>query len=411
MARRVSTRTVSGFSSQIFASAANVLILFACAQRMTPAEFGELAVVVAFVTAATVGSRGIFGTMLSVTANRPVALFREANYALPAATALGLTLSLLSILVGIVLDVHYWYAIAISFPLILTQDIMRFALTAMGKSLFAAVSDGIRFIFSGSLYVCVLLGVELSGEALLMLWGGGSAVGLLVVWKSSQVTPHFNGIIKWIGEDVKERGAFAFDSTLLGITTITYVALLALSIGPEELASIRGAGTLLGPFNTLASGVAMVIVPQLVQSGGTPKSMLRQLVPLSFALVALALIMGSLGLWLPASAGALLLGATWAGASIVLPIMGLEYALQGIRSVLVNILRASRASLWITVNRVVSTIGIISVALVVPQFGGFIMVAWAMVVNAGLGCIVMVVAVMRLKPNPEHGHPPNGFEG
>ncbi|WP_194860512.1 hypothetical protein [Dietzia sp. SYD-A1] len=384
-----SAPAILGFSSQGLTSLANVIGVLACAQVGGAAEFGEVAMAVAAITAATISCRGVFGMMISIASDDEVLLREEISRAIPAAFILGSTLALAIAAIGLATGSKIWLAAAVCMPFILAQDTFRYSCSAAKTPGTALLSDCIRFIVSVAIYGTAVSTNVITSPQVLGLWGAGSAMAIVIAWPRLGIKPRFKGFCAWIRADIIQRRAFSFDSIVLALTTVTYVGLLGLFLGTVEVAAIRGAGTILGPYNTLVSGVAMVLVPQLVRDGGPVSRSIRSLIPLSVGLATIALVMGSVGLWLPDRYGSLLLGDTWKLASLVLPIMGLEYAIQGVRGVLVNVLRSRRANLGITVNRVISTGGTLAVAIAAPQFGNFIVVAWCMIINAVLGLFIV----------------------
>lgn len=392
--RFTNLESLYGYSSQLLASIANVLVVMACARVVDTATFGLIAIAVTLLTSSTLAVRGVLGTPLIVLAGSAADVKRELSFAIPAAAALGVILAAISMVYGLVSDQLIWFVLAGTFPFVLVQDLLRFAGAAIGNRNIAVISDLARFVVSAGAFAGTVVNPGLNGVSLFLSWALGSAFGIVLVFRKLSVKLRFAGCRSWLMDRRKERLAFSLDSILTAITAVAYVSILAVAIGTTDLAAIRGAGTLLGPYNTLVSGLTLVIVPQLVRLSGSLTEKSRAVLPLGGLLCVVALVIGSAGFWLPDRVGEFFLGETWILAAIVLPIMGLEYGIQALRGVLTSVLRAQRLVGWIVLAQSVSSAGIIAVALIAPIFGDYVTVAWCMVGNAILGCVIALLAVV-----------------
>ncbi|WP_314035725.1 hypothetical protein [Dietzia sp. CH92] len=389
--------SAAGFADQAASSLANILVIFACARVMDVASFGEASVAFAIVTAIIMGCRGFLGTSLAVLSGDHDRVKSELDRASGAALLLGFFIGLILVLYGAWSDSSIWIVFGLGCPFLAAQDVIRYGAISLSRSTLALTSDLVRLVVSIVCFASTFTSHhQFPPVAIVGSWPAGAVLSVLVVCFVLKVRPSPRSFIVLMADRLRERLGYAFDTLMMSVTSILYIVILTSLLGNEGVAGLRGAGTLLGPLNTMVAGLSLVMVPRLARSKASVSAMIREVIPLTTAMCVVAGLCGSLGFWLPESLGSALLGPTWVAAAIVLPIMAVEYALTAIRTSLSTILRARRAASRLVVARIASTVGMLTVAAVGPLFGGPEAVAWGMVMNSAVGVTIVAVLLTSL---------------
>lgn len=361
---------------------------------MSVSEFGLFSVGVAVVTALLMACRGFLGTSLAVLSGEDNTVNRELRVAAGAGLLAGALLGALVALCGLILSNPVWLVLGIGLPFLIWQDVLRYGAISLERPAVALSSDSVRLAFS-TIAFAYSLGFPQTSETLLATaWPVGAGVAAIIISATLGTRPTVDSLLSSLKERLSERMSYGFDTLMMSITSILYVIILTLQLGSEGVAGLRGAGTALGPLNTLVAGLSLVMVPRLVRAKGTISDNLRTMAPLSLGLVLIATFCGSAGLWLPVEIGELILGATWVSAAVVLPIMGLEYAVSSVRTSISTVLKAQRAAGKLAAARVMSTVGMLCVATFAPLFGGPVTVAWAMVINSLISVSTITILLL-----------------
>jgi len=318
-----------GFVDQGLSSASNVLVMFAVARTSSVVEFGAVALVLMFVTTALAVTRGTFGTPLLLSGSRPPAeRARELGGAQTGAIAIGVMVALAVLVAGTLQAALLPAAVlAIATPVVLAQDVHRFAALARQDQFGAVLWDGIWAL--GVLALLVLTWVDqslLSGVQVLTCWAMLASASLAGLMARSGALPVLFGWVAWWRESHGHRIRFGVEGAIGALSSLLVVSGAAVLIGEAAAAALRGAGTIMGPLSVLMSAMPLAILPEAVRTAQSPHRTWGILRKVAASMSVVALAVGALGLLLPESWGALLLGASWRVVAPLLPITGLEYA-------------------------------------------------------------------------------------
>ncbi|MGG5260603.1 hypothetical protein [Phycicoccus avicenniae] len=398
MARTGGSRGVAlGVVDQALSSASNVLVLLAVARTSDIELFGLVAVLFLAVSTALAATRGSLGTPILLTGGREEAGYRtEVTGALVAALAVGLAVGVLVAVVGVLVGSPLVGAVlGLSLPVVLLEDVARFAALARGDQLGAVVWDGVWALGSVLVFLATVVRPDGIGPVTVIgvwgLLGLLAAVGLAMRGRLSLRRPSLGS---WWRRDGSGRLQYGTEGLLGAVSSLAVVSGASLLIGADASAALRGAGTLLGPLSVVMAAVPLAVVPRAARASDDPARTWATLRRIGFALTGLALTVCLVALVLPDAVGRLLLGDTWSVAGPLLPITGLEYAGLAWISVTYTLLRSHGQSRTLLRTRVVHSVASLVLALgAAAVWGTAPAVAWALVVTAaGVALLVRRMA-------------------
>ena len=322
-------RVVASAGDQVLSSVSNAVILFAMAGPSSVEAFGAAVLVFSIVTAAIGLVRGALGTpLLLMSGDTRPDILREASRGFAAAMVAGIAVGLVALVTSVALDepqVGIAYAVAV--PIVLAQDVLRFVAMALGEPESAFVSDAVWAFGAGAVLVVTWAAPHLlSIPEMIWAWSSAGALALLVLGYRIRVTPTVRGLRSWWTEFWQHRVRFAFESGIDQIGAIVIVSISTLFIGTVAAASLRGAVTILGPFAVLISSLPLIVIPEAVRAGHSPRQVWSTLSHAAWITSGFAATIGFLTPFVPPAWGRFLLGDSWPEATAVLPFLGLEYA-------------------------------------------------------------------------------------
>jgi O-antigen/teichoic acid export membrane protein len=266
--------------------------------------------------------------------------------------------------------------LAASLPVLLYQDTLRFVYFNVGNPRRVAVMDTTWGIASVASLLVLTNTQSMSVEGGLAVWGGGAAISILIGLPRAAV-PTLQRTRAWMPELRGDGGKLAVDGLIA--TSGGSLALIALGgvATVRDVASIRGARTLLGPTQLVVASAETVIIPIVARSEGAEGAWRTGR---NFALVtapALCLLGFGLGL-LPNHVGRALLGASWHGTAPVLFPMGAALGAGMVWTGAEMFMRiAGRVGITVVV-RVIAGIATIVATVIAGSLSGATGAAWAM---------------------------------
>jgi O-antigen/teichoic acid export membrane protein len=345
---------LAGGIDQVLSSVSNAVVVFAVARAGRAAEFGHAALMFSIVAAAIGIARGAIGTPLLLSGGQdPARIRRESRSAAAAAMTFGGAVAVVT--VGASIAVHapgLGLAFAVSAPLVLAQDALRFVGITLGEPQIALASDAVWTL--GALALLGLTWLEpgrITAAALVWGWGAGALAALLLLCVALRLTPAWLGLIRWWRPGGRMRVRFALDSGLEQTTVIAVISISTIAAGPVAAAALRGAATLLGPFAILLSAFTLVAIPEASRAHATAPALWRRLRALTLPASVAALIIGIGCGFVPDRWGVLALGETWSHSAAVLPWLGVEYAALCWAGAAYNIFRYRRQTRGLVVGR------------------------------------------------------------
>jgi hypothetical protein len=311
---------------QVLASASNGLLLFVLAQSATVAEFGAISLLVAVLFTWVGFNRGALGTpilLVSKLSRHEVEI--ESGYAFTwtlvtsvsaAAAVFGIGAALGQTSIAVVL--------ALAAPIVLVQDVLRYAPIAFGQPVIAVVSDGVWALFMLALLVINVAGGAVPVDIALLVWGLGGAISAAILVLLSAVRPKYHRLVTWWRTYSPARIRFGGTYATMPLTAAITTAAITAFAGLAPVAAIRGAVALFGPITLLIMAVPTVYLMHVRRSGASPRAQWRLLVQVSVGMSALTLLATALLCAIPAEVGTLLLGDVWPPAVSVAPFVGLQ---------------------------------------------------------------------------------------
>jgi hypothetical protein len=226
-------------------------------------------------------------------------------------------------------------AIAICLPALLLRDAYRFVLFAMRRG-GGAFSN--QVIWSALVLAGLAGASSLSASkvvTLVLIWGGSAAVAAVAAAIQAGFVPRPTRVWDWYRAQRDIAGYYAGEGLVTTAAAQLYLYGIAAIGGIPVVASVRGAGVLLGPLQVAIQGAQLTAVPQGVDALRTSTDRLKSNIRwLAIVLVTLTALWGAAAVLLPQSLGYSLLGSTWPGAhEIIIPMtvvyIGLSLAAAG----------------------------------------------------------------------------------
>jgi hypothetical protein len=283
-------------------------------------------------------------------------------------------------------------ALGLVLPLVLVQDGLRYAFSALRRPQRALAADALRLL-------CVV-------PALLLQPRHASPARLVAVWGVSALPALLLGLVLLrpfvAGAELRLRGylrrghlgmRFAVEFAVGNASSQLAVLGLGLLGSPLAVGALRGATTLFGPLNVLFNSVNAFGPPLLRRLGGRPATV-RAAGVLGGLLAGVGACWAAVLYALPDPAGRHLLGATWTSASALLPATGGQYAVMGLGTCALVTLRvlSPRATLGVQV--------VFSLLAVVLMAGGYrldgaVGAAWGLAAGSALKAAAAWQRVLR----------------
>ncbi|TRV77984.1 hypothetical protein FKN01_13810 [Streptomyces sp. 130] len=324
---RARTAIVCSVADQGVAALTNILVLMAAARLSTVPGFARFSAVYLVFTV-LLGVSGAFTGQPLVLRGRggadPRGACRSAvRFTLLAATALGVPLAAVCLLLP-GSTARALAALGLVLPVVLGQDIARYAFAALHAQQLALAADTLRL-------VCVIgaLAAQPHGAPaarLVAVWGLSALPALLLsavaLHRRTAGTPA--ALRPMLAKGHLGR-RFVVEFGVGNATSQLSVLGLGAVGNPLVVGALRGATTLFGPLNVLFTS-ATGFGPPLLGRLATDRLRVRATAALAAVLALTAASWATVLALLPGSVGRHLLGATWPTAAALLPATGSQYA-------------------------------------------------------------------------------------
>jgi O-antigen/teichoic acid export membrane protein len=339
---------------QAASSLTTLALSTAVAQVSSPRGFGEFALVYTISWLALGGVRALLGeTALLIGDAAPDE--RRGTAAAMGWWGLALGAAIGAVLVAVV-GLGLWpyqrallLALAVALPGVLWQDAMRYVAFHAERPEPAAVSDLIWLVsfivLAGGLLLGWLPGwvPERSAPVLLLVWGGGAYLGVIVVTVAGRVPwPRVHGSWRWFagraGLSVRILADFLAGSGIGQAATLV----LPVVASVEAAGFLRSGAVAIGPLNVLVAAVVVSLAPHLRKAADARRldTVERSARAVALASVAVGVGVGLLVLLVPTRLGRIVLGDSWSGGGhAVAPILACQLGLQMASLVAVTVLR------------------------------------------------------------------------
>lgn len=295
--------------------------------------------------------------------------------------------------------------LALVLPVVLTQDCLRYAFSALRLPHLALAADLLRLV--AAVTVLPAQPPESPPARLIVVWGLSAlpalAAGVLLL------APRVRGA----GTEPRRylrRGhlgrRFAVEFSVGNAGTQLAVIGLGLWATPLAVGALRGATTLFGPLNVLFNAATGFGPPLLTRVGG-PAGRARAAAVAGGVLAAVAAGWATVLALLPDVAGRMLLGDTWAAASALLPATGSQYVAMALVTCALLTLRVLRPRATLPLQVVFSSFSVCCL-LGGYALGGVLGAAWGLCAGSAakaLGGWLRVRGVVRTPTAPAERRP------
>jgi O-antigen/teichoic acid export membrane protein len=336
-----------------------VLAVVALARVLPAEDFGVFSLVYAGLTLFLGSSRAYFGIPLVLSAQGGAGNIAR-SYSLAFSGLLLLSLPIVGVLVGLgalaslgnssELTILMVAVVSLATPLILLQDLARYYAIARSRPQSAVMSDGVWFLGA---FALVLAGPMVGSSWTIAGWLAAIILSAVVAVAPTRPAIDLLGGRRNL---IPKRGIreSVLGSALLSSGTGLLVAVLvAPAFGIAGVGSIRGIGTLFGPMNTMIAFLDFAVLGALVKRDRSKDS--RSMSFLLLLIIGVTAIWGLLLFLIPQNVGEAVLGETWVGARVLLPVVLLEYIFLALVAVMALVLKARGLSWAIFSNKILSS--------------------------------------------------------
>lgn len=378
-----------GVIDQGLSSISNAVFLVAVARVASVEEFGAVSLAYALFVFGLAVQRSSLGTLtaLAATVRRPPPL---------AAALLG---ALLVVVVGVVLgvlvgvDKHpVYYVILVASLVIYPQDLLRYDAIAQQRVGLAVVSDGLWFLVTLALLGASVLGAPISVFAMACTWLAVGAAPALVAL-ALPLRDSLELRTRWVADHVADLRVLGPDAVLSAVAPLVLASVVAHYLSLNDVAAVRGAGTLLGPVSTLFSALQVVLLPEMARLLG--ENRLRLAAGQAVVMSLVVALWGGFLFLIPDSAGRELLGDTWSASRAVLIWATLELVMWACASGPVALLTSYRRWNELLSLRVAYLVAVACALGVTVSSGAVATVMIGMLAASVVNCALFYVVAAR----------------
>jgi hypothetical protein len=406
---RARTAVICGVADQGVAALTNIVVLVVAARQSTLAGFAVFSVVYTVFTVLLGLSSAFVGQALVLERGET----RAARSACRSAVAFTGSATAVS---GVLAAAALWplatggtnslapglLALALVGPVVLTQDVLRYAFSALCLPHLALFSDLLRLAV-----VVPALAVQPHDAApsrLVAVWGLSAlpalAAGLLLLVprvRDAATEPR-----RYLRREHLGR-RFAVEFGVGNAGTQIAVIGLGLMASPLAVGALRGATTLFGPLNVLFNAATGFGPPLLARVGG-PARTARAAAGVGGVLAAVAGIWATVLALLPDTAGRALLGDTWTASAALLPATGSQYAVMAAGTCALLTLRVLRPRATLPLQVVFSSVSVCCL-LAGYALGGVLGAAWGLFAGSAAKAVAGWLRVATVTRRPDAPDP------
>lgn len=323
-------------ADQLLSSVTNVAMSILIARNVTAEGFGTFAIAFLIFSLIIGVVRALVAMPLSMrnAADEGAARRRTVRDALGASLVMGLLSSGALVIAWPVVGGQLGLtlaALAVSLPALMLQDTARYAFLAWARAELATLNDFVwalvQFLLSGLLIVTG----HATTPALVLAWGMGAAVALLVACVQLRAVPSARAFLPWMS---KHKDITRY---LLGQFAVTQgaaqggVLLFGGLMGVANVGALRAAQTLTGPLAIVSNATMNFGIPLVARQDRMPRRAFSLAAMASTGMFLVGVAYTLVLLLLPDHLGVAMFGDTWLGASSVLLAVAAGAALAGFK--------------------------------------------------------------------------------
>ncbi|MBK6873469.1 MAG: hypothetical protein IPJ14_08295 [Kineosporiaceae bacterium] len=293
-------------------------------------------------------------------------------------------------------------ALAVVLPALIMQDACRNAFFAQSQAKQAALNDGLWAVIQfGAIAALIHFGHADVGY-LVLAWGGGAAVCVLLALTQLRVVPDLRAAPAWIRRSWNLSRFFLAENLLTSGAFTGGFLIVGAMVGEGAVSAIRGAQVLVGPLETLSSAMFTFTLPELARrSWLSVRTRWKIATAASAAMLTVALAYTAV-LWLmPDDVGRLIFRANWDGPStVLLPIALGSAAARACLGPAVTIYAMGMARRTFKLMTVEAPL-VLSLMLGGAAVGGVVGAAWGLAANQALLIplwFLTLRSILRLPP-------------
>lgn len=351
--RALVARSAWSFVGQGLSSSSNFILSLLVLWRGTPAQFATLSIVLTIYTFFLLLLRAGVGLPVTLLYSADLARGREEQLrAAAGATAMVAAVVAPALLLWALAsssDRGQWVALGLLLPLLLLQDTARYACFALGRPRAAAEADGLWVVVqvAGSAVVLLAAGDAGAATAFLAVWAGAGALSGVVLLGRTGLRPAVGHGYQWLQAHRGLCGRLVSDYLVGAGSHYAVFFTLAVVAGSGELGRLKAAQTFLGPLIVLLLGGAVFGVPESVRAGGDPARLWRLTLRLAGALVAAAVVCGTVVYLALPAVGPATFPDAWEGARGAIPLLTVFATSVGASTGSTSGLRAMEQNSWL----------------------------------------------------------------
>jgi O-antigen/teichoic acid export membrane protein len=346
-------RSAWSFIGQGLSSSSNFILSVLVLSQGTPAQFATLSIVLTIYTFFLLLLRAAVGLPVTLLYSKDLAQGREEELRAAAGATAGASVAVAAaVLVWALVsssDRGQWLVLGALLPMLLLQDTARYACFALGRPRAAAEADGLWVVLQvlGSAAVLLVAADAGAATAFLAVWAGAGALSGCFLLGRTGLRPAPGHGYRWLDTHRRLSGRLVTDYVVGAGSHYAVFFALAVVAGSSELGRLKAAQTFLGPLIVLLLGGAVFGVPESVRAGGDAARLWRLTLRLAGALVAAAMVCGSVVYLVLPVVGPATFPDAWETARPAIPLLTIFAAAVGASTGATSGLRAMDQNSWL----------------------------------------------------------------
>ena len=370
-------------ADQALSALTNVVLAFVVARSVSAQGFGAFSVAFLLFSLVIGAERSLVGQPLAMRHSHETGQQQRVTVRLVLGTslALGLVAAAGSLVLGLVVPGalgRTLVALACVLPFLIVQDAARMAFFAWARPRDATLNDATWAVVQFALVAAVVRADLATPATMVLCWGGGAVVAVLLATWQLHAWPALRGVGRWAGGH-RDVAGYLMVEYVVGVGAFQGgLLLVGATLGVGDIGALRAAQVLMGPIGILSTAAMSFGVPEIARRRALPARAERLAVLASLALLAVTAAYAVVLLLVPDGLGEALLGDTWTGASaVLLPVALVSVVASGKLgpAIITYGLGLARRTIWL-----VSVLGVLAVVFMAlgAWLAGAVGLAWGL---------------------------------